>query len=211
MLSIKYKNKEIKFSDYFETDRDWYMHGERSTKIFYEENIKPHFNIIDAGAQIGMYTVLFSKLTNGKVFSFEPTDTVELLKKNVIFNDCKNVEIINKALSNKDEIKKDFIIKVHSQNIIEDKIFEYITIDSFVKNNNLKIDLLKIDVDSYDYEVLTGAEYLLSEQAPIVVVELEESLLNMRGFSIKDGVSFMEKLNYKLISNSDHNFIFFKK
>jgi len=60
--------------------------------------------VIDLGANIGYYTLIFARLvgTQGKVFAFEPElNNFELLKKNITINGYENVIIINKAASDK--------------------------------------------------------------------------------------------------------------
>jgi predicted RNA methylase len=58
--------------------------------------------ILDVGAWIGPYTVLFSKLVNagGKVYSFEPNPKVrKILHNNIRKNRLNNVEILDFAVS----------------------------------------------------------------------------------------------------------------
>lgn len=213
MLSIAYNSQiTINFPHYFEEDVGWYKVAEKNTKQFFISNIKPNFTIIDAGAQIGMYSVLFSKLAyNGKIHCFEPTDTINLLNKNLEFNDCKNVETHQIALSDKDGEYEDVIYKQWSQNKIDQKKFKFSTLDTFIRRNNLLVDLIKIDVDSYDYEVLLGSKEVLSNQSPIVIVELNHAL-KKRGFKPEDGIEFMNSINYKIDKILDNeNFIFTKK
>lgn len=213
MLNIKYDNNlNFNFTDYYFQDKSWYETAEINTKKFFIDIIKPNFNIIDAGAQIGMYSVLFSKLaTNGKVYAFEPTDTINMLKKNLEYNDCENVFLQNIALSNKTGIFMDKIFKVWSQNIIEEKEFEFITIDDFVKKNNLKINLIKIDVDSYDYEVLQGSKSVLESQKPFVLVELNHAL-SKRNYATQDAINFMTSVGYEIENVFDQeNYLFVSK
>jgi FkbM family methyltransferase len=210
MLDITYKNLKYQFPEYYQCDYDWYKNAENDTKSFFMDVVQKNHNIIDAGAQIGMYSVLFSKLTDGYIFAFEPTDTVQKLIKNLEYNDCKNVEVINKPLANIDGTKKDKIFKLWSQNIIDEKDFEFVTIDSFVKSKNIAIDIIKIDVDSYDYEVLLGSRETLITQNPIVVVELNHAL-EKRGFKPSDGFSYMRDIGYEQIHFFDGDNYVFKK
>lgn len=210
--NIKGENVTHRFPKYYECDKSWFSKAELKTKDFFINTIREDFTIIDAGAQIGMYSVLFSKLTpKGKIYAFEPTDTMDFLIDNLNENGVTNVEIHKTPLSNKVGTFTDKIFKVWSQQIIDEKEFEFETIDNFVKTNNLKIDLLKIDVDSYDYEVLQGSEEVLKTQNPIVVVELNHAL-GKRNFTIQQAVDFMNSLNYKVVSILDtDNYIFEKK
>ena len=212
MLSIKYgHNISFNFPRYYSNDASWYMLAESSTKQFFIDVIKPNFNIIDAGAQIGMYTVLFSKLaTEGTVHAFEPTDTVNLLSDNLAYNNCKNVKIHNIALSDKDGVYNDTIFKIWSQNVIETKEFEFTTIDTFTKKNNIKVDLIKIDVDSYDFEVLQGSKEVLLSQEPIIMVELNHAL-GKRGYEPRHAIDFMKSIGYSVKQVYDGENYFFTK
>ena len=70
-----------------------------------KNEIKKGDVVIDIGAHIGYYTVLFAKLVGpkGKVFAFEASPTnFEILKKNVNVNGYQNVTLNNKAVSDKD-------------------------------------------------------------------------------------------------------------
>lgn len=213
MLSIAYKDGlSFNFPRYYASDAGWFMSAEGNTKQFLCDYIKPNFTIIDAGANIGMYTIPFAKLAHqGKVFAFEPTDTVEMLKENLAYNNCaSNVSIQLEPLGEKDEIKTDKIFKVWSQGIVDNKEFSFITLDTFVKSNNLTVDLVKIDVDSYDYEVLLGGKQFLTEQNPLVVVELNHAL-GKRNHNVQEALDYMSSINYKLKFILDNeNYIFSK-
>lgn len=212
MLNINYgKNISYSFPNYYSNDASWYMAAEATTKQYFSDIIKPNFKIIDAGAQIGMYTVLFSKLaSSGTVYAFEPTDTVNLLKANLQYNNCENVEVYNVALSNKDGAYLDTIYKIWSQNVVETKEFNFLTIDTFVKQKNISPDLIKIDVDSYDFEVLQGCKEILIKEEPIIMVELNHAL-GKRGYEPQHAIDFMKSINYSIKQVFDgENFLFMK-
>ena len=71
---------------------------------FVKKEVKKGNVVLDIGANIGYYTLIFAKLVgeNGKVFAFEPDPTnFALLKKNVEMNGYKNVVLVQRAVSNK--------------------------------------------------------------------------------------------------------------
>jgi FkbM family methyltransferase len=212
MLNISYGDFFLQFPNYIDSDVSWYQSAEMQTKKYYINNIKNNFNVIDAGAQIGMYTILFSKLaSNGKVFAFEPTDNIEMLKKNIIFHNCSNVTLLDDAVSNINMKKTDKIYKIWSQQKIEEKEFSFVTIDKFIVDNKIDINLIKIDVDSYDYEALMGCEKTIKTQKPIIVVELNHAL-HKRNFTIEQPIEYMQKLDYKILAIYDNeNYVFTKK
>src|SRR2546421_555676 len=59
----------------------YYPQCEMQTKAWCVKHIGPDWVVIDAGANIGYYSILFSQLApKGRIFSFEPTKTVEMLR-----------------------------------------------------------------------------------------------------------------------------------
>ena len=204
----------MNFPRYYASDVVWYTVAEPQTKKFFHENMKDNFHIIDAGAQIGMYTAFFSKfLTNGRVYAFEPTDTISMLQENLKYNECTaNVELFANALGNLDGKHKDKVFKIWSQGVIDEREFDFIKIDTFVKTRNLNIDMIKIDVDSYDYEVLLGMKETLVQQKPIVVVEVNDRSLSKRGYNSKHILNYMSSMNYEIKHIlDDENYVFIPK
>jgi FkbM family methyltransferase len=92
--------------------------GAFETKVI-SQKIKKGMVLYDIGANLGFYTLLFSKLTglNGQVIAFEPDpDNFRLLKKNLIQNHISNVLAIQKAISNKTGKEKLYICEEHHGN-----------------------------------------------------------------------------------------------
>jgi len=77
------------------------------SRIFIEgELIQPEMTIADVGANVGIYSILFSKLissdASAKIFAFEPNPTTaDLLEKHVGLNHINNIEVVRSALSDK--------------------------------------------------------------------------------------------------------------
>jgi hypothetical protein len=87
---------------------EWYYPTcELQTKKWIVDNYKPGWISFDIGANIGYYSILFSKLAkNGFCYSFEPTDTYELLEKNLEHNKVTNCRV-NKIGIGNENISKD--------------------------------------------------------------------------------------------------------
>src|SRR5882672_431025 len=72
-----------------------------------------------------------------------------------------------------------------------------ITIDELCKSANLNnVSLIKIDVDGYDYKVLSGALGTIKRFKPIVFIELCEYALQAKGDSILKIFSDLAQLGY---------------
>lgn len=202
---------KIELVDYYEQFVNYYPKCEMETKKWGVENCKEEWVIFDCGANIGYYSILFAKLASkGFVYAFEPTDTIIKLKKNLEFHQIKNVSLINIALSDKTCTKKDKIYKIWGSEP-ENTHFNFITIDDFVDRENIrKIDLIKIDVDSYDFEVLKGAKKTLNTLNPFVIVELNHAL-SLRNTSNYEAIEWMVSQGYDSGLVLDYENILFKK
>lgn len=190
--------------------KTWVSEAELQTKQWFVDHIQDDWNIIDAGANIGMYSILFSRLaSNGKIYCFEPTDTVELLRMNLTRHHANNAEAIRQALGSEAGEREETIYKIWgSASGVEKKQFPFTTIDVFISERDFKTDLIKIDVDSYDYEVLLGAKETLLSQRPWVMVELNGAL-SLRGFHPEMAQKWMNELGYHVVNIFDgENYLF---
>ena len=167
-------------------------------------------NIIDAGGFIGDSAIVFSDYTDKNVYSFEPflknynmiLKTIELNKKNNIIpvnmalgDENKEISIysggdINSGLSI--ENKKDI-------NSVEDKV-KMVTLDSYVKENNIEVGLIKTDLEGFEQPFLKGAINTIKEQKPVLIISIYHNYSDF--FEIKP---MIENLNlgykFKIIKN----------
>jgi FkbM family methyltransferase len=151
------------------------VYGELDTKII-RDNIKEGDIVIDVGANIGYYTLIFAQLVgaSGKVFAFEPEPkNFEILKKNIEVNNYQNIIAEQKIVSDESGMVKLFIAeqgivghriqqKTDSQKFIE---VESIILDNYLKNLNLseKINFIKIDVEGAEVKVLEGSKIMIEK------------------------------------------------
>lgn len=81
-----------------------------------------------------------------------------------------------------------------------------ISIDEFIASSDLvAFNVLKIDVDGYDFKVLKGAKQAIIEFKPLIYIELGEFALNQQGDSVRDIFNLLIDLGYwgRLASNPD--------
>ena len=170
--------------------------------------------VVDAGANIGYYTVLLSRAVgpSGKVYAFEPgEECFELLKKNVEENECKNVCLIKKALTDKvGEIKfyvneKD---KASSSMLEETKelgtevIVKGTTLDTEIAG---PVDFMKMDIEGAELHGLLGGEVLL-HNCKKMVIEVPE---DRRDF--EDIKQLLQENRYKIERLDKGNILCTKK
>lgn len=134
---------------------------------------------IDAGANIGNHSLVFSKYFK-KVIAFEPNpDILPLLTINL--KDSKNCEIVSVALSNSSERKTLFVDHVNSgrthleknDNRSLKKInVQCAKLDEFLNANSKTVSFLKVDVEGHETELFEGAMKTLKGSSPIIMLEV---------------------------------------
>lgn len=190
-----------------------------------KQEIKKGDVVIDIGANIGYYTLIFAKLVGntGKVFAFEPDPTnFQLLKKNIEANGYTNVILEQKALSNKEgkvtlALSKQNTAGHHiiseqqdSKNSIQ---VDAIIADNYFKNFEHKINFIKMDVEGAESIVLGGMTNMLRNNTELkMMVEYNPDAIKNIGLDpiqylellIKNGFSVMDidSKNMK-ITNTD--------
>lgn len=163
------------------------IHEPFETEVVKKE-VKEGDVVLDIGAHIGYYTLIFARLVGekGKVFAFEPApDNFALLKKNVGINGYQNVILEQKAVSNKTaKIKLYF----EEENVTDHKIYnspdghesieiEAIRLDDYFENYNGKIDFIKMDIEGAEWMALQGMSNLLKGNKTVkIVIEFVPSL-----------------------------------
>jgi FkbM family methyltransferase len=71
------------------------------------------------------------------------------------------------------------------------------SLDAEVAQRGVVPDLIKIDVEGYEYEVLAGARCLLGEHKPPICLELHLDLLEQRGQSAQQVLAELESHGYR--------------
>ncbi len=159
--------------------------------------------LFDIGANLGLYSIYYSKKFDAKVFSFEPSfKNLELMARNINLNSLQEkITIISNPLTNQFLISKFFQgdfkagaaeASFNDQNLIEefeidnklnltkDKI-SYNTlatsIDNLISLNLIDFPkLIKIDVDGNEVEILNGCSKLLNKgQSLSILIETRPS------------------------------------
>lgn len=171
--------------------------------------IKPGMIVADIGANFGYYTLQFGRLVgkSGYVYAFEPVDRYRIrLLEHLKMNNIINVEVINKALSNKQGKAQIFVGECSGtfhwcsqQRAEEVQEVLITTLDTFVKENKIqKLDFLKVDLDGHEPMFLEGAQNTLTKLKPIVLIEFCQYSLYAAGYQGWELADQLESLGYVL-------------
>lgn len=201
-------DKPVELVAYYDEFLWYYPNCEPETKYWFVKNVKPDWVIFDVGANVGYYSVLFSRLAlEGRIYAFEPTATSDMLRANVRHNQCANVHVEEVALGSKTGNVEDGIYRIWGDSP-ERKVYPFYRLDDYVRNNNItKLDCIKIDVDSFDFEVLLGARETLKTLKPVIVVELNHALSRRNQSNIKALEWLREQGIESVLSLDGDNFV----
>jgi len=173
--------------------------------------VKPNDYVLDIGANIGYFSVIFSKLVgeNGKVFAFEPTsDYLKTLKLNLAANNISHCEVLPYGLSNKEQ-ELEIYLNVHSatlhdplkNEITPKEIIKLDTLDNFITKNKIdKIDFIKIDVDGHEPLILEGAWETLEKYKPIILLEISHMHYLKAGYNAWNFYKMLKDKQYFIYS-----------
>jgi FkbM family methyltransferase len=141
---------------------------------------QPGFRVLDIGANIGFFSVQLSKWVGaeGIVLAIEPqTENFRLLESNVRANHLTNVHLHHAAVGNRDGTASLFL---SNWNGGMHRLYESVcctsdtesvritTVDSIVANQ--QIDLIKIDIEGYEFFALEGAKNCLQKNPHIKII-----------------------------------------
>lgn len=227
--STSLKNQVIKNDNYFEWNSYklpidnfdpavfHHKHGLHELRTFDKVFADGNSNvIIDAGAFILDSALIMRSLTSSKIYSFEPTkSTYELGLKTIELNDLKDIVYEQSALGDKvGECK----ICIDDELVPAGNHLEYNdshkdsdgynvkvnTIDNYVKENKLKVGLIKSDVEGFEPALLRGAIETIKEQKPILAISIYHNYHDF--YKIKPWIESLN-LGYKFkISKGLDNF-----
>lgn len=175
--------------------------------------IEKGYICIDVGANVGMYTVMLSKLCrkNGAVLSFEPDPHVFHYLSKIVRNGTKglsNVQLFQMAVGNHvDNVS--LIYTYEKSGRISDPLrrigegygdVKMTSLDAIVKDLALpRVDFIKIDVENYELNVLKGSLDILKQYHPIILIEVDNTWLARYNCSYEDILSFLGSLGYEQV------------
>lgn len=176
------------YDKYVETKLFWKGVEAKYEKMSYDlwMNLSKKSSVIlDVGANTGIYS-LISKTVNPKaeVFAFEPMpDVYQQLETNEKLNNY-GIHCLELAASNENGTadiytnpeEKLYTSTLNSENTVENSIkttIKTITLKTWIKENNISnIDLMKVDVESFEPQVMEGMGEFLKQMRPTMLMEI---------------------------------------
>ena len=178
-----------------------------SGKRFYEKKfqiaivkiLKKSNFFIDVGSCRGMYVLLAQHhmAANSKIYGFEPNLVYqkELSKLNIeknIYYKNYNVALSDK-IGKKSLYKNSFLRRMNRKG----KTVKTISLDKFLSKNIKKIpNIVKIDVEGWEFKVLKGCKKLIKNKKTHFFVEIHDKYLKSINKSTKDVLKLFNKKFY---------------
>jgi FkbM family methyltransferase len=220
---LKFKMPKHDFEFYCRKNKDDF----KTMTFHEDDILNYHFTpkegdvVVDVGAHIGPYSIIASKRVgpNGKVVAIEADpDNFDLLSRNIQLNKLSNVIPLNyAAYSEAKKIKlylpsageKSQYTKyntIMSDRARNDEKFVEVkanTLDYLLQSKNMikqeekKVNWIKIDVEGAEYEVLKGAKNILSTSSNITLL-IEIHNLSTGNVLYKPILEFLSLRNFKI-------------
>lgn len=185
-----------------------------------KQYLKSDRDVLDIGANIGFYAVMFAKNINGRrVLAVEPTrNALERLRKNIALNRVEDkVIVFEGAVSDragkatihvvpgKEEYSSVGVME-HPAIMKEQHVSEEVasmTVDELVAQHNLSPGFMKVDVEGGEHLVFLGAKNVLSTWRPVILSELSDFLLTKNGSSSMEVINLIRQYDYDVIDPRD--------
>ncbi|MCB2154199.1 FkbM family methyltransferase [bacterium] len=199
--------------------------GVYSARLTYEHDfyraamkrVRPGMTIIDVGAFRGVFALGFARRVGkeGSVLAIEPNPTdAEFLQKHIELNEMGDrISTDGRLMASVPGRREfacvtesDFFRGGHSTAVpateglegrkSEKRRIEATTIDRLVHEKKLAPNMIKIDVEGYEFEVLRGAEQTIARYHPLFAIEIHPEALTKAGHSPEELIWWLEDRRY---------------
>lgn len=166
---------------------------EKAELIVFSEFAKHSRMVLDVGANTGLFSIVASKVNHqAEIFAFEPYSVNAVrLKNNLELNSIGNVHVKEEAIGAVDgklmlsvpsdkricqvsSLNKEFSKMFFSKDVVyEEVVVECRTIDAMFNAEGVSfLDLIKLDVESYEVEAFKGGLHTIREKRPVILCEI---------------------------------------
>ncbi len=128
------------------------------------------------------------------------TENKKIIMKQLNETSSSTIKNINK--NSKYYKKKFFFLKDKNNKIFEEIEVNQIRLDNYIVEKNLtRVDFIKIDTEGYEFEVLKGAERILSKTKYILFEHHYDDMI-VKNYTFGDINKFLKENNFKIIYKS---------
>ena len=165
-------------------------------------------HIIDAGGYVGDTALLFSSYTDKNIHVFEASPSnMDIIRETIRLNHLDNIVPVSKALGEKSGTATFSLGERSSCNsLVERPGYNYpdhievpvVTLDDYVRENNIEVGLIKVDIEGGEQLLLRGAVETIRTQHPILLISIYHSANDF--FEIKPMIEKMcDKYTFRIV------------
>jgi len=190
---------------------------EELTTEMFKKVVKEGDTVLDLGANLGYFTLLAARLVGekGRVYAFEPEPTnYSLLLKNIELNGYSNVVAVQKAVS---DVKGKVKFFLDSRDTGAHTIYqsgdrkkyieiEAVTLDDFLKDENHRVNVIKMDIEGAELAALSGMQQIIRESDNLkIFAEFHLPAIASSGISPQEFISrLMEDYHFSILAIGDY-------
>lgn len=197
------------YADSHEASRMLYFNGQPdpAEMTFLRRYLRPGDHVIDAGANVGVYTLLFASLVGpgGRILAFEPDRVAQArLAENVTSNALSNVTIRTAAIADFAG-EADFNLGSDTGNSLSEirpsdrgsQKVAVVTLDAEIAGTPFA--LCKMDVEGAEFAALKGAvQSIGAANPPVWLLELTNRTLGRSGTSVEEVRRWLDQHGFGL-------------
>lgn len=163
---------------------------------------------LDVGCSYGAFSFVFSSINkNGTSYAFDGSPTVIVtMLKTLKLNPQLKIIPIPVLVGNKND--KEAMCLTKHQALVGNRVNlvkngNMITVDSFCQTHGVEPDVMKIDVEGYEFNVLLGAENTIRKFKPMLFMEIHPRfLLKFWGHTIGNIYEFFKTHGYSAFDSN---------
>lgn len=183
--------------------------------------VDPQKDVIDIGANIGLFTILFSDIisADSRVLAIEPSPAaLAYLRRNISRNGCAKSVVVfeGAALSKRAVVQLNIIPGMEEYSSLNEIVHPVVkrkphitlevngdTVDNFVDQFKLRPGFIKLDIEGAEYSALTGAIKTLIKYKPVILSELSDRLLTSHGDTSKKVIDLLRGHDYTVLDAAE--------
>lgn len=165
-------------------------------------------HIIDAGGYVGDTALLFSSYTDKNIHVFEASPSnMDIIRETIRLNHLDNIVPVSKALGEKsgtatfslgERNSCNFLVERPGYNYPDHIEVPVVTLDDYVRENNIEVGLIKVDIEGGEQLLLRGAVETIRTQHPILLISIYHSANDF--FEIKPMIEKMcDKYTFRIV------------
>ena len=217
-MNDEFKSKIVKLNDNLYYYNGYYLPvNQFDSSVFYSKYAIDELttldsvrnkHIIDAGGYVGDTALLFSSYTDKNIHVFEASPSnMDIIRETIRLNHLENIVPVSKALGEKSGTATFSLGERNSCNsLVERPGYNYpdhievpvVTLDDYVRENDLEVGLIKVDIEGGEQQLLKGAVETIRTQHPILLISIYHSADDF--FEIKPMIEkICDKYTFRII------------